>query len=164
MDLWIKKKVYHLKDYNISYDIGSGDQSSLVIAKLLNGTIYVLETFYNEQATLLATILDSFQLESKRLANQNEALYGELELLKQKYAEMANLLHEKYFEGNCPKIIDMFDKLNKAEIERLNNIITKIEEDLTNRYYGLGEHSTDTYSISIKEVLKNIQELKRSKL
>lgn len=118
-----KEKVYHLKDYNISYDIGSGDQSSIVIAKFLNGTIYVLETFYNEQATLLATILDGFQLESKRLANQNEVLCGELELLKQKYAEIANLLHEKYFEGNCPKIIDIFDKLNKAEIERLNNII-----------------------------------------
>ena len=159
-----KEKVYHIKDYNISYDIASDSQSCLVIAKFLNGTIYVLETFYNEQATLVSTILDGFQLESKRLANQNEALHGELELLKQKYAEIANLLHEKYYEGNCPKIIDIFDKLNKAEIERLNNIITKIEEDLTNRYYGLGKHSTDTYSISIKEVLKNIEELKRSKL
>lgn len=159
-----KEKVYHLKDYNISYDICSDDQSSLVIAKFLNGTIYVLETFYNEQATLLATILDGFQLESKRLANQNEALCGELELLKQKYAEIANLLHEKYFEGNCPKIIDIFDKLNKVEIKRLNNIIAKIEEDLMNRYYGLGKYSTDTFSISIKEVLKNIEELKRSKL
>jgi len=99
-----KEKIYHSKDYNISYAESPNDRSCLVITKSLRGTLYYLEEFFDETAKTLATILDNYQLEVNRLANQNETLYNELETLKESYKK---LLDENAFVKqlipNCDK-------------------------------------------------------------
>ena len=50
----------------------------------------------------------------------------------------------------------------KQEIERLNNIINELENDLYDRYYARGKYHMDSGVIGIKDILDKSQELKGS--
>ena len=63
------------------------------------------------------------------------------------------------------KALNMYGRVPEAwelleEIERLNNIINNIENDLLDRYYGRGKYHLSTDIIEIPTFYKRIKELK----
>ena len=57
------------------------------------------------------------------------------------------------------RLLNQNDQKDK-EIERLNNIIDKLEKDLEDIFYGRGQHFMDSSVVPIKYVLDKLKELK----
>lgn len=82
------------------------------------------------------------------------------------------------FDNHIHEIVEKYSKLvlkekeqiltqriimkQEEEIERLNNIINEIENDLLDRYYGRGKYHLSTDIIGISTFLNRIKELKGS--
>lgn len=76
---------------------------------------------------------------------------------------MGNFIYYEKLEDYKKQVekAKLCDKKDK-EIERLNNIINNIENDLLDRYYGRGKYHLSTDIIGIPTFYKRIKELKGS--